>query len=405
MELLERFLKYVSFPTNSDEESGACPSTEKQLALAAYLVEELTAMGLSRVEMRDSGYVYAEIPANTEAKAPVIGFIAHMDTSEAAPDSPIRPRLVKYEGGDILLNEEKQLVMELSRYPQLAGYKGHRLIVTDGTTLLGADDKAGLSEIVTMAERLLATNAPHGKIVLAFTPDEETGRGTERFDLQRFGADYAYTVDGGGLGELEYECFNAASAVVEFHGLSVHPGSAKNIMKNASLLACRFNALLPEHEIPAETEGYEGFYHLVGMEGEIEHAVLQYIIRDHSRKTFEERKQLMLTCAEKMNAEYGEGTVTVTLKDSYYNMREEMEKHFYVVERALKAMEELDIKPHVLPIRGGTDGAMLTLQGLPCPNLCTGGENYHSRFEFASLDNMEKCVDLLTQIVLDAAAL
>lgn len=402
MDLLERFLKYVSFPTNSDENSEACPSTEKQLVLADYLVKELKEIGLQNVEQRDSGYVYADIPANCEMSAPVIGFIAHMDTSEAAPDSPIRPRLVNYAGGDILLNEEKNIVMETSAYPRLSGYAGHRLIVTDGTTLLGADDKAGLAEIVTMAERLLSSEKPHGEVRLAFTPDEETGRGTERFSMKRFGADYAYTVDGGGLGEMEYECFNAASATVTVTGLSVHPGSAKNIMKNAALLACRFNSMLPEREIPSETEGYEGFYHLTDMKGETEHAELRYIIRDHDLDHFNERKQRMLKIAEEMNLKYGAGTVSVALKDSYFNMRKEIEKNFYVVERALQAMEELQITPVVVPIRGGTDGAMLTLQGLPCPNLCTGGENYHSRFEYASLDNMEKCVELLLQIVTDA---
>ncbi len=405
MSMLERFLKYVSFPTNSDEESGSSPSTAKQLKLAEYLADELRGLGLSDVILTKEGYVYATVPANCDCAAPVIGFIAHMDTSSAAADEPIRPKIVEYEGGAILLNDEKDIWMRPEQYPQLPAFKGHRLIVTDGTTLLGADDKAGIAEIVTMAEYLMNTHEPHGTVKIAFTPDEEVGRGTEHFDIPGFGADYAYTVDGGGLGEMEYECFNGASAKVEIEGLSVHPGTAKGIMKNAALYACQFASLLPKHEIPAETEGYEGFFHLVHMEGGIEKALLQYIIRDHDRVRFEERKQQIVAAGEKMNAIYGEGTVKVTVRDSYYNMREEIEKHMYIVDRACDAMRQLGIQPVSVPIRGGTDGASLTRRGLPCPNLCTGGQNYHSRFEFASIDEMEKCTQLLIRIALNAAKL
>lgn len=405
MTTLDRFLKYVSFPTNSDEGSASCPSTAKQLMLAEHLAAELKELGVSGVTLTDKGYVYGTIPANCACNAPVVGFIAHMDTSSAAPDSPIKPKVVYYAGGDILLNEEKDIWMRTEQYPNLAPYVGHNLVVTDGTTLLGADDKAGVAEIVSMAEYLLNTDEPHGAVKIAFTPDEEVGRGTESFDIPLFGADYAYTVDGGALGELEYECFNGASARVEIEGLSVHPGTAKGIMKNAALYVCQFAALLPEHEIPAETEGYEGFFHLVHIEGGIEKAVMQYIIRDHDRARFEQRKAQIYAAAEKMNAMYGAGTVTVSLKDGYYNMREEIEKHMYIVDRAKEAMEQLGIQPVTVPIRGGTDGARLTQMGLPCPNLCTGGQNYHSRFEFLSVDDMDKCTQLLIRIALNAAKL
>ncbi len=403
MDLLERFLKYVSFPTNSDEESESCPSTAKQLLLAEALRDELQALGLDGVAMTEKGYVYASIPARGTETAPTIGFISHMDTSSAAPDSPIRPRLLTYEGGDILLNEEKNIIMTVERYPQLKNYHGHQLIVTDGTTLLGADDKAGVAEIVTMAERLLASEKPHGAVKIAFTPDEEVGRGVESFDVKGFGADYAYTVDGGPFGELEYECFNGASATVEIRGLSIHPGSAKGVMKNAALYACEYAALLPEKEIPAETEGYEGFYHLVKVEGDVEKAVLKYILRDHDLGKLEEKKEEMRRAARILNERHGAELCTVTIRDSYYNMRQEIEKHMEIVERAEAAIRELGAEPVVVPIRGGTDGAMLTTLGLPCPNLCTGGQNYHSRFEFASLDEMEKCVELLLHIVWNAA--
>ena len=403
MDTLDRFLKYVSFPTNSSEDSTACPSTPNQLVLAKYIFDELKALGLEDVRLSDEGYVYATVPANCETNAPTIGFIAHMDTSSAAPDSPIKPRVLLYEGGDILLNEEQGITMTAKSYPQLSRYVGHKLVVTDGTTLLGADDKAGVAEIVTMAERMLRTEEPHGTIRIAFTPDEEVGRGTESFDLDFFHADYAYTVDGGTIGELEYECFNGASAAVEFTGLSTHPGSAKNVMKNAALYAAEYTQLLPAHEIPAETEGYEGFYHLVFMHGSVESATLKYILRDHDYNRLQARKQMMLDAANEINRRYGEGTVKVTLRDAYRNMRDIIEQHMYVVDRAIEAMNDLGIKAVTVPIRGGTDGASLTRRGLPCPNLCTGGENYHSRFEFASIDDMNKCTDLLCRIALNAA--
>lgn len=403
MRAYERFLKYVSYPTMSNEESGTHPSSAKQLVLAKELALELEALGLVNVELDEWGYVYAELPANTDTVCNNIGFIAHMDTSSEASDENIKPKLVKYEGGDILLNSEKNIWLKVSDYPYVENHKGETLIVTDGTTLLGADDKAGISEIMTALEILVNEKVPHGKISVAFTPDEEIGEGADNFRVERFGADYAYTVDGGSLGELEYENFNAASAKVEVRGVSIHPGSAKDRMKNAARIAAEFDSGLPKDEIPEKTEGYEGFHHLLSMKGGIEEASLVYIIRDHDRAKFEEKKQGFEALAAKMNGEYGEGTVNLTLSDSYFNMREKIEDNLFVVDRAKEAMLSLGIEPIVTPIRGGTDGARLSFMGLPCPNLCTGGANFHSRFEYASVDSMDKITELLVKIAANVA--
>ena len=400
MRAYERLLNYVIYPTMSDETSESTPSSAKQLVLSRALVEELRSLGLT-AELDEYGYVYATLDANVEGKFDTVGFIAHVDTSDAVSDENIKPRIVEYTGGDILLNGEKNIVMKVSEYPYLESFSGKSLIVTDGTTLLGADDKAGIANIMTMLERLIGENVPHGKICIAFTPDEEIGRGADHFDVERFGADYAYTVDGGLLGELEYENFNAAGATVTVNGISIHPGSAKDKMKNAARIACEFNSLLPEDEIPERTEGYEGFHHLIAMEGECECARLDYIIRDHSFELFEAKKLEFVRVAELMNAKYGEGTVVLELRDSYFNMREIIEKNMHVVDRAKAAMISLGVEPIVVPIRGGTDGARLSFMGLPCPNLSTGGANFHSRFEFACIEDMDKIVDILVKIAID----
>ncbi len=403
MNTYELFLNYATIPTMSDEESETIPSTEKQLVLAELLKDQLLALGLTDARVDEYGYVYATLPANTDADIAKIGFIAHMDTSSEASDENIKPRIVEYQGGDILLNEDAGIYMKEADYPCLKNYVGQHLIVSDGTTLIGADDKAGIAEIMSAIKKIIDTGAPHGKICVAFTPDEEIGRGADKFDVSGFGADYAYTVDGGALGELEYENFNAASAKVTVHGVSIHPGSAKDRMKNASLIACEFNSLLPADEIPEKTEGYEGFHHLISMTGECELAKLNYIIRDHDREKFEEKKRVFCEVADTVNAKYGEGTIELSLTDSYYNMKEKIEPCMYVVERAKQAMLDVGVEPMVVPIRGGTDGARLSFMGLPCPNLCTGGENFHSRFEFVSCESMEKISDIIVKIITKAA--
>ncbi len=399
MTVTERFLKYVSYPTMSVSESNTVPTTEKQKILGAALAEELRAMGLYDAHMDEKGYVYATLPANTDKAVNTIGFIAHMDTSEAASDENIKTKIVEYTGGDILLNPEKNIYMKTSDYPCLEKYEGNHLVVTDGTTLLGADDKAGIAEIFTMLERLIASGEEHGTIKIGITPDEEVGRGADHFDVEKFAADYAYTVDGGALGELEYENFNASGATVIVHGVSIHPGSAKNKMKNAITMAMEFNSLLPALEVPERTEGYEGFHNLYKMTAEIELATMSYILRDHDKAKIEQMKAQFLKAAEEMNRRYGEGAVEVYLRDSYFNMKEIIENHMYIVDRAKKAMADVGIVPEIVPIRGGTDGARLSFRGLPCPNICTGGENFHSRFEFVSVEAMEKITDLLLQIV------
>ncbi len=401
METYKRFMSYALYPTMSDGSSKTVPSTEKQLKLANALKDELSEMGLE-AKVDGFGYVYATLPANCEGDVDTIGLIAHMDTSPEASDTDIKLKIVDYRGGDITLNEEKDIVIRTADYPYLSGYSGQRLIVSDGTTLIGADDKAGIAEIMTAVERLKNSDVPHGAVKICFTPDEEIGRGADKFDVKGFAADYAYTVDGGALGELEYENFNAAGAHITVHGVSIHPGSAKDRMKNASLIACEFNSMLPADEIPEKTEKYEGFHHLADMKGSIELATLYYIIRDHDREKFEEKKRGFFRIADALNKKYGEGTVELTVTDSYYNMKEKIEPHMYIVERAEKAMTEAGVTPRIVPIRGGTDGARLSFMGLPCPNLCTGGENFHSRFEFVSVEAMEKITDILVRLVQNA---
>ena len=396
---IDRFLRYVRLDTQSDETTGTTPSTMKQHDLAGLLVAELEEMGACDITYdRDRCYVYASVPATPGMEdQPVLGFIAHMDTSPAVTGESVKPRVVEgYDGKDILLNAEKNVVMKVADFPELKGLVGQDLIVTDGTTLLGADDKAGVSEIMTMADYLLAhPEIPHGRIRLGFTPDEEIGCGADFFDIKLFGADYAYTVDGGALGELEYENFNAAGAKLTVYGRSTHPGSAKGKMKNAILIAQEFQSLLPAFENPMYTEGYEGFFHLDGISGNVERVVCDYIIRDHDRALFEEKKAFFLEAVQFLNRKYGGGTVGVDVRDTYYNMKEIMEKNMHLIHRVKAVMRELGIEPKVSPIRGGTDGARLSFLGLPCPNLCTGGANYHSRFEYASVQGMEKTTELL----------
>lgn len=402
MKNTERFLKYVSYPTMSDETSNTVPSTEKQLVLSHAIAEELISLGLSDVEVDSMGYLYATLPANAHDSTVTLGLVAHVDTSDACADEPIRAKIVKYTGEDICLNDEKGIYLTKEEYPSLEKYVGDDLIVTDGTTLLGADDKAGVCAIVSAVENIIKSGVPHGKIRICFTPDEEIGRGADHFDVEKFGADYAYTVDGGALGEIEYENFNAGSAVVKFNGVSIHPGSAKNKMKNASLMAMDFNSLLPADEIPAKTEGYEGFFHLIEMQGECESATLVYIIRDHDMKKYTAKKQLLLSCADKINEKYGKGSCEATVKDSYFNMKEIIDRHMYTIDRAVSAMEEVGVKPIIIPIRGGTDGARLSFMGLPCPNICTGGENFHSRFEFLSVQSLNKVVEIVERLIINA---
>ena len=397
---IERFLKYVSYDTESDEASESCPSTAKQLVLAEQLRQELIELGAADVRVSEFGYVFARIPATSDEKVPVLGFIAHMDTSPALSGADVKPRIVQdYDGGDIVLNEEKQIVMKVADFSFLPGLKGEDLIVTDGTTLLGADDKAGIAEIMTMAEHLLThPEIKHGEICIGFTPDEEIGRGADRFDVADFGADIAYTVDGGALGELEYENFNAASAKVVIHGASIHPGSAKLKMKNALLIGMEFQRLLPTFENPMYTEGYEGFYHLDVMNGSVEEAQMDYIIRDHDRAKFEEKKRFFADAAAFLNRKYGEGTVVCEIRDSYYNMKEKIEPCMYLIDTAEAAMRACGVEPIVVPIRGGTDGARLSYMGLPCPNLCTGGYNYHGKYEFIPVGSLEKTTEILVEI-------
>ena len=393
----ERLLEYVKFETTSDEFSQTCPTTQGQRIFGAALVEEMKAMGIADAHMDEYGYVYGTVPG--DPRLPVIGLIAHMDTSPDASGANIQARVVPFDGTDICLNEEKQIYLREAEYPILKNHHGKHLIVTDGTTLLGADDKAGIAEILTAAEFLLTTRMNHATLKIGFTPDEEVGSGADHFNIKDFGADYAYTADGGTIGELEYENFNAASAKVEFTGLNIHPGSAKDKMINSQYIAMEFQSLLPVHQRPEATEGYEGFIHLTDMTGEVEHATLRYIIRDHDMCKFLEKKAVMEAATEFINRKYGEGTAKLTLRDSYYNMREKIEPCMYVVERACKAMEAVGMTPKTVPIRGGTDGARLSYEGLPCPNLCTGGENYHGRFEFIPVEDMEQCTRMLIEIL------
>ena len=393
----ERFLKYVAFDTKSDEFSETCPSTDRQKVFGAYLVEEMKELGIQDAYMDEHGYVYGSVPG--DPRLPTIGLIAHMDTSPDASGENIQAKIVSYEGGDVCLNEEKDIWLRVKDYPSLANHVGKHLIVTDGTTLLGADDKAGVAEIMTAAEYFLTARISHAPLRIAFTPDEEIGRGADLFNVKDFGADYAYTADGGPVGEIEFENFNAASAKVEIAGRNIHPGSAKNKMINSQLIAMEFNGLLPAHQRPESTEGYEGFIHLTDMEGEVEKSTLRYIIRDHDMEKFQAKKAIMETAAAFINQKYGEGTVTLTIRDSYFNMRQMIEPCMYVVERAMKAMKNVGMNPIAVPIRGGTDGARLSYMGLPCPNLCTGGENYHGRFEYIPVEDMDLCTRMLVEIL------
>ena len=400
MDLKTRFLTYVAMDTTSDESSDTCPSSERQWALARHLEQEMRALGLQDVRLDEHAYVYGFIPGNDPA-LPAIGLIAHMDTVDAVPGSPVPPRTIHYTGGDIVLNAEKGIVMREKDFESLQKDRDKDLIVTDGTTLLGADDKAGVAEIMTFCEYVLAhPECRHGKICVGFTPDEEIGRGADLFDVAGFGADFAYTMDGGPVDEVEYENFNAASAAVTVHGFSIHPGSAKNKMRNAARMAMEFHGMLPVHEIPECTEGYEGFYHLARMEGEEQQARLVYIIRDHDRDKFEQKKARMQKIAAYLNDKYGAGSFELALRDSYYNMKEKVQEKPEVIQRAFDALRACGLTPKAVPIRGGTDGARLSFMGLVCPNLGTGGRNYHGIFEYAVVQEMEAAVDMLKKLIL-----
>ena len=401
--VVRRFLNYVAIPTMSAEDMPGIPSTKKQFALAEYLVRELKELGLEDASVDAHGYVYATLPGTVPAGEdhPVIGLIAHMDTSPEAPDEPVRPSVRLYEGRPVCLNEGLGLYLDEAQYPELGSYAGKHLIVTDGTTLLGGDDKAGIAEILTALEQIISKNVSHRTIKVAFTPDEEVGRGAELFDIERFGADFAYTVDGGRMGELEYENFNAASADLVFHGVNVHPGSAKNKMRSSMLYAQEFMGALPADETPATTEGYEGYYHLLSIQGSVEETKLHYIIRDFDKAGFENRKAFMTGLADRINREYGAGTAEISVRDSYFNMREVMEQHMDVVERAKQACRSCGVEPLIQPIRGGTDGATLSLRGLPCPNLGTADNNAHSRFEYVCAEDMQTITAILEHLLLD----
>lgn len=404
--VIEKFLRYVKIDTESLSDQEQVPSTEKQKDLGRLLVEELQAMGAENPHMDDHGYVYAWIPATVaeedpRAKGPVIGFISHMDTSEAVTGKDVKPRIVEnYDGQDIVLHQDLGYTLRTAEFPDMVNYVGKDLIVTDGTTLLGADDKAGIAEIMTMAEYLLAhPEIPHRRIPIAFTPDEEVGRGVDFFDVAKFNADFAYTVDGGAAGEIEYENFNAAGVKLTIHGKSVHPGSAKNKMINAILVASEFQNLLPVHENPSATEGYEGFYHPNDISGGCEEVTVHYIIRDHDKTKFEQKKAFFQVAADFINAKYGKGTAVVQMRDSYYNMREMVEPHAHLLDNARAAIRACGLEPITTPVRGGTDGSRLSFMGLPCPNLGTGGHNFHGRYEYACVQSMETTVEILKKIV------
>ncbi len=398
MDITERFLNYTQFDTQSSEDSESVPSTAKQLTFAKYLKEELENEGLSDVEMDEMGYIYATLKANTKKKVPTIGFISHYDTSPDCSGANIKPRIIRgYDGGDITLSEG--IVSSPTKFPELKAHVGEDLIVTDGTTLLGADDKAGIAEIVqAMCYLRDHDDVKHGNIRIAFNPDEEIGMGAHHFDVERFGCDWAYTMDGGDIGDLEFENFNAASAKIHIKGVSVHPGYAKGKMVNANRLAAEFIGMLPSDETPETTEGYEGFYHLLGINANIENATLSYIIRDHDRERFEERKDFIEKCVKEMQEKYGENMVTADIKDQYYNMKEKIDPNMHVIDIVLKAMQACGVTPKVEPIRGGTDGAQLSFKGLPCPNIFAGGVNFHGPYEFVSIQVMEKAVEVITKI-------
>ena len=401
MTLIDRFLKYVSFDTQSDESTGLTPSTAKQMIFAEYLKSELEALELEEITLDEHAYLFATLPANTDKEIPTIGFIAHMDTSPDMSGENIHPRIVKnYDGKDIVLCEEDNIILSPIQFPELLDHIGEDLIVTNGKTLLGADDKAGIAEIISAIAYLKEhPEIKHGKIRIGFNPDEEIGEGAHKFDVEKFGCEWAYTMDGGEIGELEFENFNAASAKIVFKGRNVHPGYAKNKMINSIRIANYFMSLLPTEESPEYTSGYEGFYHLISIQGEVEQTVLNYIIRDHDRLKFEERKKEIERLVTLINAKYGEGIATLELRDQYYNMREKIEPVMHIIDIAFAAMEAAGVKPNVKPIRGGTDGAQLSYKGLPCPNIFAGGLNFHGRYEFVPIQNMEKAMNVIVNIV------
>ena len=398
--ILDRFLRYVAIDTQSDENSESQPSAAKELDLLKLLCKELNDMGVEAT-LDEYGYVMGSIPSNIDKKVPAIGFIAHVDTSPDASGKDVKPQIIKdYDGGDIELKGVPGLFLKPSEFPELLAHKGETIITTDGTTLLGADDKAGVAEIMDAVQYIVEhPEFKHGDIKIGFTPDEEIGRGVVKFDVKRFGADYAYTMDGGEIGELEFENFNAASAKIHIQGRNVHPGYAKDKMKNAILIGMEFNDLLPIGQRPELTEGYDGFFHIISFKGSVEEADFGYIIRDHDRKKFEEKKELIGQCAHFINVKYGEGTATLEVKDQYYNMREQVEPYYFIVVKAVKAMEMAGIKPKIQPIRGGTDGANLSFKGLPCPNIFAGGMNFHGKMEFAPLENIEKASEVVLNII------
>lgn len=400
MTVIERFLKYVTFDTQSDESTGVTPSTPKQMVFAQYLKTELEELGLKDISLDENGYLFATLPSNVNHEVPVVGFIAHMDTSPDMSGENVKPRIVeKYDGKDIPLCAEENIILSPANFPELLDHVGEDLIVTDGHTLLGADDKAGIAEIVGAVAYLIAhPEIKHGDIRIGFNPDEEIGLGAHKFDVEKFGAKWAYTMDGGEVGELEFENFNAAAAKIRVKGRNVHPGYAKNKMINSLLVANEYASLLPADETPGTTEGYEGFYHLIGMEGEVENTVLSYIVRDHDREKFEARKQALLDYAAQLNEKYGEGTVTVELKDQYYNMRQQVEPFMHIIDIAFAAMQEAGVTPKVKAIRGGTDGAQLSFKGLPCPNIFAGGLNFHGRYEFVPVQSIEKAMNVVVKI-------
>lgn len=400
MTVIERFLKYVTFDTQSDESTGVTPSTPKQMVFAQYLKTELEELGLKDISLDENGYLFATFPSNVNHEVPVVGFIAHMDTSPDMSGENVKPRIVeKYDGKDIPLCAEENIILSPANFPELLDHVGEDLIVTDGHTLLGADDKAGIAEIVGAVAYLIAhPEIKHGDIRIGFNPDEEIGLGAHKFDVEKFGAKWAYTMDGGEVGELEFENFNAAAAKIRVKGRNVHPGYAKNKMINSLLVANEYASLLPANETPGTTEGYEGFYHLIGMEGEVENTVLSYIVRDHDREKFEARKQALLNYAAQLNEKYGEGTVTVELKDQYYNMRQQVEPLMHIIDIAFAAMQEAGVTPKVKAIRGGTDGAQLSFKGLPCPNIFAGGLNFHGRYEFVPVQSIEKAMNVVVKI-------
>lgn len=400
-ELIQRLSSYAVVDTQSNADSETCPSTPGQLTLGKMLVDELESIGMTDVTIDENGYVMATLPSNTDKEVPTIGFLAHLDTATDFTGKNVKPQVVEnYDGGDIVLNEDLHIVLSTKDFPQMADYIGHTLMTTDGTTLLGADNKAGIAEIMTAMEYLIQNpKIKHGKIRVAFTPDEEISRGPHKFDVEAFEAKYAYTMDGGPLGELEYESFNAAGVKIIIKGTNIHPGTAKGKMVNSTKIAMEFNSMLPAEEAPEHTEGYEGFYHLNGISGDVEKTTLSYIIRDFDRENFEARKAKMESIANELRGKYGEGSIILDIKDQYYNMREKIEPVMEIVDIVHEAMEKLDIKPIIKPIRGGTDGSQLSYMGLPTPNIFTGGENYHGKFEFISVDNMIKATNVIIEVI------